>query len=229
MKKLLLSAISALFIFTFSTGIANAATTSTVTPAIPAANVIQVLTDFNTWLTVDNNSGINFVNDTMSKALEKAKTWDSGARLQEFSITFEQNKTFTCSFTFSSVLNEKQIVTAPCPVETKNNITTMNAPSNVTTAIKENTALITGIYTVSLRLRDLIKPLSANKTLLELAQAGTLGGTQENLVTTFRLLKNTRGITIWEVTVTNPKTAKSIIVKTSAETGTPNFSVFTSR
>jgi hypothetical protein len=194
------------------------------TPAQPTTpyqhKALDVLNTLDTWMHEKNDSGIAYINDTLKTGLSKAKVWDQSARLQEFFLDFKPNDHLNCNFTFSAVNVTDKIAKSACPLEN----------AEITATTESTTAKTSGIYSLSLRLRDLVPKLKEDPTFISLLKTGLLGDPQNSDInSTFRLAKNSANKTTWEVTLTDSTSGKSLIIKTGTDTQTPAFTYQTGK
>ncbi len=215
MKKLLGSLIVSLF-FVSASGVLNVPSSFARSPLDPAP--LHLLNSVNFWLSSNNQSRINRINDLLEKGLEQAKLWRPHARLQEFSLDYSlKNEAMSCVFLYSDANTPGKVFQVICPLGTQ-------AISGVETV---STTKNNGIYRVPLRLRDLVPALRDDITFHDLIEEKLLGDPNNaDVSVNFHLKKNVTGDTIWEATFVDHTSGKKMIVRAKANDTTPTFSFF---
>jgi len=211
MKKLFATLLLSIFLTTF-TPTTTFATSPEPTPSLHLQTV-------QSWLIQEDNAGINYLNNSMKAAMEKALTWSDSARLQEFSFTFDEKGKPSCYFIFSIVNIQDQVGKISCPPfedQTQSTPLTEEASSEKTS----------GIYSLTLRLRDLLPLILKDSKALTLINQILAGEKGFHISSTYKLKKNSQGKTTWEVTLKNTDTGKTIILKVSGMQKDPEILVF---
>ena len=195
------------------TGIAVPALAATTYPYSPT----EILENFKTsYKPLYDN-----INADLADAIKDAQAWSPYAALQKFEISWADGTESGYTFTFidTSGNDAKALLFYPSLDSGFKNMEIDRAPD-----------MKHGIYSVPLRLRDLIPAIKADKNLLPFLEQ--LIDDDRNVSIKFTLLKNSSGFLVWRVYFTSSRDAAGtqpkqdyLVTVDAVKTASPVFSV----
>ena len=195
-------------------------TASAATPALAATTYpyspTEVLENFET----DYKPVYDSINTDLHNAMDKASLWSNTPALQSFEIGWADGTENGYLFRFIDINDDKKALI----------FTPVIDGGFVQTETNRAAEMKYGIYSVPLRLRDLVPAMKADKKLLPLLEQ--LIDDDRNVSIKFTLLKNSSGILVWRVYFTSSGDAAGtqakqdyLVTIDAVKTASPVFSV----
>jgi len=212
MKKIIFQTVL-LTLLCISPGIATPALAATTYPYSPT----EVLTNFETTY----KSQYDVINADLADSIKAAHAWSIDAALQKFEISWADGTEsgYTFNFIDASGDKAKALLFYPSFESGFKNMEIDRTPD-----------MKYGIYSVPLRLRDLVPAMKADKKLLPLLEQ--LIDDDRNVSINFTLLKNSSGTLVWRVYFTSSRDANGtqakqdyLVTVDAVKTASPVFSV----